>query len=207
MKLIVRNQQMEVMAAVAETNFERRIAEHLREHYADSVVRLPEGGESTVRELPQDNIEKLVSAGVAKARIYELKAQSSIASFVALMFSVSPNFDEHRLCGVLLGDEEKVPDDRVAELPKVLSEKNWDSIRKDYNPNAWNVEVRTPEQEAQAVQEKPAEPKKDVMSKTLSGATMSRTIGRKRETIGIKPETPTPDPNIGQQTVKIDRKH
>lgn len=206
MRLTVRNQQMEVMAAVAETNFERRIADHLREHYADSIVRLPDGSEFRVAEIAQDKLEKLVTAGIAKARAYELANQSSIASFVALMFSVSPNFDEHRLCGVLLGDEEKVPDDRVAELPKVLSEKNWEAIRKDYNPNAWADEVRPPENDSLAPQDKADTAKKDPMSKTMSGATMSRSIGRKRETIGIKPESSGPDPNIGQETVKIDRK-
>jgi hypothetical protein len=207
MRLTVRNEQMEVMAAVAEAGFERDIAAHIRESYADSVVKLPDGGELTVRELLPDTLESLVRTGIAKARDYEMKIRSSIATFVALMFAVSPNYDEHRLCGVLLGDEEKEPDDRIGEVLNVLSEKNWEAIRKDYDPNAW---LRPAEEPAEKSSE--AEPSsvagastagKDPMDKTMS-ATVSNSRGRKRDPAG-QPATPAADPGIDQDTVKIDR--
>src|SRR5947209_833896 len=106
MSLNIRREQMDVMNAVAEADFERRLSEHLRQNYADSVVRLPDGGEFTVSTLVAETFDTLVRAGMARARAHELTFESSIATFVALMFHVCPNFDEHRLCQVLLADEQ-----------------------------------------------------------------------------------------------------
>lgn len=202
MRLTVRNEQMEVMAAVAEAGFERDTAVHIRENYADSVVKLPDGGELTVRDLLPDTLESLVRTGIAKARDYEMKFRSSIATFVALMFAVSPNYDEHRLCGVLLGDEEKEPDDRMGELLRVLSEKNWEAIRKDYDPGAWltPVSVNSGEDEPSAAADAGTA---DPMDKTMS-ATVPNSPGRKREPAG-QPASPDAEPALDQDTVKIDR--
>src|SRR5438094_8947043 len=154
MSLNIRREQMDVMNAVAEADFERRLAEHLRQNYADSVVKLPDGGEFTVGTLTAETLDTLVRVGIARARRYELTFESSIATFVALMFHVCPNFDEHRLCQVLLADEEKDPNERVQEIPKVLSENNWDSIREGYNPEAWNEPT---DAEAEIWADRPAE--------------------------------------------------
>lgn len=229
MRLTVRREQMDVMQAVSDANFERRIASHLRGSYSDSIVKLPDGAEFSVTDLREDMLARLVRSGILKARRYEMKVQSSIAAFVALMFEVAPNFDEHRLCEVLLGDEEKTPDDRVDDILSVLTEKNWDAIRKDYDPEAW----LSAEQEISpdATAERPAgekakaatadpisrtSPGKTLSGKTLSGKTlpgktlsggktMSRTMSRKSP-IKLQPEVSDADTEFDQNTVKSDRK-
>jgi hypothetical protein len=208
MKLTVRKEQMDVMAAVAEVNFERKIAEHLRASYADSIVKLPDGGEFPIRDLLENTLSELIRVGISKARRYEVTNQSSTAAFVALMFDVAPNFDEHRVCGVLLGDEDKAPNDRVDELLTVLTEKHWDSIRKDYDSNAWIEKVEDVNQ-SETEQPAPAAEKAnaataDPMSRTISGKTMSRTI-RKGQTIKIQP-APSSSATFDENTIRIDRK-
>lgn len=232
MRLTVRNDQIDVMQAVADTNFERQIADHLRSSYADSIVRLPNNdGEFKVSELTDDALDRWIRAGIAKARSYELRIQSSIAAFVALMFHVAPNFDGHRLCEVLLGDEERTPDERVDDVLTVLSEKNWDAIRNDYDPQAW---LAAEEKAKEAFLKKPdtseddkalaaavdtsAQPVdgrtlsgktlsgKTLKGKTMSGKTMARTIAPKSQTIKVQPEVSDKGPEIDQNTIKIDRK-
>lgn len=210
MRLTVRREQLDVMAAVAEANFERRLSEHLRLQYPKSIVKLPDGGEFTVGELTDGSLEQLVRVGIAKSRRFGMKLQSSISAFVTLMFDVAPNFDEHRLCSVLLGDEEKAPDDRIEEILNVLSEKNWEAIRKDYDPNEW-LERPEPDQtetteggegEKQVADPGPADP----MAKTISASTLARTAAKRRSMVDVQPEPIPAEPEIDQSTVRIDRK-
>jgi hypothetical protein len=215
MRLTVRREQREVMDAVAEANFEKRIADHLRHNYADSVVKLPDGG-FTTGTLPPDKLEQLVTVAIAKARGYQMTLESSIALFAAMMFDVAPNFDRHRLCEVLLGDEEKKPDERIRELPKVLSEKNWEAIREGYDPNAWAKPAasidgeQTDKFEAKppvAPAGKPSDPMgKTVSGKTISGKTMTRTIRRKPGTVDAQPTIRNAKPEFDEKTIRIDRK-
>lgn len=222
MRLTVRREQMDVMSAVAEANFEGRISTHLRQSYPTSVVKLPDGGEFAVSDLMDDTLNKLVHAGVLKARRYELTQESSMAVFVTLMFDVAPNFDEHRLCTVLLGDEEKTPDQRIDEVLSILTEKNYESIRKDYDPSAWDVPEQlvpsdTPEKADSAkAHAAAADPmmrttpgktlsRKTLRGKTLPGKTYSSTM-RKSQKINLQPQVPETDQGIDERTVKIDRK-
>lgn len=206
---------MDVMQAVAEANFERQLARHLRESYPQSIVKLPDGGEFAVSDLLDDTLTRLIRIGIAKARRYEMTLQSSIASFIALMFDVAPNFDEHRLCEVLFGDEEKAPDARIEDVLTVLTEKNWEAIRNDYDPAAWTEPVEAAAEPSTEVE--PAEKNKkanaaaaDPMAKTISGKTMSgktlsRTMARKSQTVKIQPQMPKEQPEF-DETIKIDRK-
>ena len=237
MRLTVRQDQMDVMQAVADTNFERQIAAHLRTSYSESVVRLPnDGGQFRLSELSDEDLERWIRAGISKARSYELRIQSSIAAFVALMFDVAPNFDGHRLCEVLLGDEERTPDERIDDVLSVLSEKNWEAIRNDYNPQAWLAaeeiakeafpkKRETPEDEtalaasadksAHALSGRTLSGKtlsgktmsgKTLKGKTLSGKDLSRTIAPKSQTIKVQPEVSEKDIGIDRNTKRIDRK-
>jgi len=220
MRLTVRKEQMEVMQAVADANFERRVATHLRELYSSAIVKLPDdGGEFTVSDLGQDSLDRLVRAGITKARHYEMLRQSSIAAFVTLMFDVAPNFDDHRLCGVLLGDEEKIPDERIDDVLTVLTDKNWDSIRNDYDAQAWLIAEPEPSEEkakaAAADSPSPVIPDKTLPGKTLSGKTLkgktmsgktlSRTMARRSQTVKVQPEVPDKNVDFDQKTVKVDR--
>jgi len=216
MRLTVRREQMDVMQAVTEANFERQLARHLRESYSASVVKLPDGGEFTVGDLLEETLIQLIRSAIAKARRYEMTLQSSIASFASLMFDVAPNFDEHRLCEVLFGDEEKPPDARMDDILTVLTEKNWEAIRNDYDAQAWVPPSEEPAETASG--DEPAEKKEkanaataDPMAKTISGKTMSgktisgKTMSRKSQSVTIQPESPRQQPEF-DETIKINRK-
>ena len=148
MRLSVRTEQVAVIEAVAQENFVRRIAAHLLAEYPKAVVTLSDDEKMAVDELPEETLYDLVRVGIERARGHKLTFESAIAAFTAVMFEVSPNFDEHRLCQVLLNDEDVEPNERLDELLNVLTEKNWESIREDYDPKAWKpaeIAEETPE--------------------------------------------------------------
>lgn len=140
MRLQIRPEQMAEIQTASEENFVRRIASHLLEQYWKTTVTLPDNT-STVEDLPEETMHSLVQSGIERARSYELSLESSIASFCALMFEVAPNFADHKLCQVVFSDENIAPENRVKELLEILSDANWETIRKTYNPEAWQPKV------------------------------------------------------------------
>lgn len=167
MRLSIRPEQLMIVETFAQENFVRRIAAHLRSEYSQATVTLPTDEEFTVSVLPEERLYDLVRTGIVRARLYAMKLESSIAAFIALMFEVSPNFDEHRLCQVLLNDEQVAPDARIDELLNILTEKNWESIRVDYDPQAWMLPEEEPEPPATEVTPPIDEPKNLDMQETV----------------------------------------
>lgn len=127
---------MAEIQASAEENFVRRIAAHLLERYAKTVVTLSDK-KLPVDELPRETLLSLVRTGIERARGYGLSFESSIAGFCAVMFEVAPNFDQHKLSQVVLNDENIEPNARLDELFEILTESNWETIRKTYDAEAW----------------------------------------------------------------------
>lgn len=159
MRLSIRNEQMSVIEAVAQEKFVRRIAAHLLKEYSKAVVILPDDKKFTVDELPEETLYDLVRTGMERARRYGLTFESSIAAFTAVMFEVAPGFDTHQLSQVLLNDEEVEPNARLDELLNVLTEKNWESIRADYDPQAWKPKQEIDVEETSKKEEIKAKPK------------------------------------------------
>ena len=164
----IRAEQMTVFETAAEDNFARRIARHLLENYAQAVVRLPDIEPTTVNELSSENLDSLVKVSVERARRYGLTHESSISAFSAIMFEVAPNFDSHRLSQMMLKDETIEPDARLDELLEVLTEKNWETIRADYDVKAWqsNAEETIKPEDA----EQPAAVENSDFAKTVMNA-------------------------------------
>jgi hypothetical protein len=160
MRLAIRAEQIAVVEAVAEENFVRQLAAHLLDEYPNAAVTLPVDEKSTVAELPAETLHELVRVALSRARGYGMTFESAISAFTAVMFEVSPNFDTHRLCQVLFNDEEVEPNRRIDEVLDVLTEKNWESIRADYDPQAWRPSpedtAETPEKDA--AEKQPNEP-------------------------------------------------
>jgi len=144
--MLIRAEQMTVFEATAEEKFARRLTVHLLENYPTAVVRLPDT-ESAVNELPAETLHSLVIVSIERARSYGLTFESSISAFSAVMFEVAPNFDTHRLSQVMLHDENIEPDARLDELLEVLTEKNWETIRGDYDVNGWQSKAATEDSE------------------------------------------------------------
>ena len=134
--MIIRSEQITVFQSAAEDEFESDLCSHLRENYAESLVRLPEE-EYLVKDLPDETLHRLVGVGIGRARSYGLTFESSIAAYTALMFEAAPNFDKHRLSNLCLKDQNIDPNDRLDEILKAFSDKHWERIKSDYDVDAW----------------------------------------------------------------------
>ncbi len=150
--MMIRAEQMNAFEDSAEEKFVRRIAAHLLENYDAAIVRLPDS-ESAVSELPEDALHSLIKNSIARARRYEMDFESSISAFTAIRFEISPNFDKHRLSQVLLKDEHIEPNARLDELLEVLTEKNWETIRSEYDVNGWQEEPESEPAESENVED------------------------------------------------------
>lgn len=149
--MIIRSAQMEVFESTAEDDFVRRLGEHLLEDYAETPVRLPEQEEATtVEKLPEDVLHRLIRSGIARARKYGLTFESSISAYTAVMFEAAPNFDRHNMSQLCLRDEEVDPNERLDEILKLLNETNWEKIRADYDPDAWEMPEAGEEEEMES---------------------------------------------------------
>jgi hypothetical protein len=134
--LTIRREQFSVFDQVTEAAFIRRVVEHLAEEHSDTLVKTSVA-ESTLRELPGADLHEMVRRGVERARAYGLTWESSLTSFVVLMFVVAPNFDEHPLIKRVLQDNNVEPDLRIDRLWELTSEENWEAAAAGYDAGAW----------------------------------------------------------------------
>lgn len=137
--LIIRPEQFEVFQPVAEAAFARRVVEHLREDHAETVIQLP-NEVVLVKQISDERLYEMVRNGIARARGYGIDWESAVTAFVVLMFVAAPNFDKHPLIQRVLKDERVEANSRVDRLWERTSEENWEAIKKNYDPAAWEPE-------------------------------------------------------------------
>ena len=134
--LIIRPEQFEVFQPVAETAFVRRVVEHLRAHHADTVIQLP-NEVILIKQISNERLYEMVRFGITRARDYGMDWESSVTAFVVLMFIAAPNFDKHPLIQRVLKDERASVNARLDQLWERTSEENWEAVRRNYDPGAW----------------------------------------------------------------------
>ena len=135
--LKIRREQFEVFEPVAEAAFIRRVAEHLRASHADAVVQFP-NEVILVKQIADERLRRLTKEAITRARNYGLSWESAVTAFVVLMFVASPNFDQHPLIQRILKDERVPADSRMDQLWERTTDENWEAVRKNYDPAAWN---------------------------------------------------------------------
>jgi hypothetical protein len=115
--------RQEQIAALAEDRLRREVRGHLRRAHPEAVGHLA-----------FDVLAHRVAHGVTRARAAGLTWVSSVTGFVALMFTIGPDFHHHGLVGpVLKGDHPDTaglgPDERLFALGHVLRPEHWEQIR------------------------------------------------------------------------------
>lgn len=139
MSLKIRPEQLEAFQPVADAAFVRRLVSHLRSNHEDSEVTIP-SGRLKVAQVSDDVLRRMVESGIARARTYGMTWESSIASFVVLMFLTAPNFDKHPLIERGLRDEQVDANGRIENLWHRVSGQNWQAVESYYDVDAWAVQ-------------------------------------------------------------------
>jgi hypothetical protein len=136
--LVIRPEQFAAFDSVAEEDLQDRTIEHLRENHADETVRLPTG-EFKVQDLSDETMLELVKHGFKRAREYGFTWESSLVSFVVLMITVAPNFDEQPAIKEVLQDESVEEDLRIDKLFEQTTEEDWETAEAQYEQEAWQL--------------------------------------------------------------------
>lgn len=124
--MILRTAQVEAIAAAAETSFIQDLAKKVRSGHAEAAGNLDDA-----------ELERRLRIGVARARSHGARLQSALGLFVALMFEIGPNFDQHPAIRDALRSGPEQPDDRVLTLPDRVSEPHWVEAQERADASAW----------------------------------------------------------------------
>lgn len=129
---------MEVFQPLAEADFLNRVVEHLLKYHSDVIVDFPDYA-CLLEEIPKNVFEEMVSGGIARARSYGMEWESTLCSFLVLMFVAAPNFDEHPLIRRVLKDESVPPDSRIKMLWRHISDETWEAVGQNYDAQVWKI--------------------------------------------------------------------
>ena len=127
-QFVLRSVQLEAMGKAAEPSFEDETCVYLRTNHAAEVAALNDSV-----------LKRRVKIAIARARSHGVDLQSSITAFVALMFVIAPNFDEHPIANQVLHDETVPANDRLSLLPQRMSLEGWQDVRSQSNPKVWEA--------------------------------------------------------------------
>lgn len=122
----IRPEQIRAFDASVEDSLVSRIVQHLRAHHGDAVGQLPD-----------DGLRDMVAQGLKRARKYGLAWESSLTTFVALMFEIAPNFDEHPAFQRILRDPSVPPDHRMDALGARITDAQWEQAEALHDSAAW----------------------------------------------------------------------
>jgi hypothetical protein len=138
MVFTVKSEQIRLFQPEAEAAFARQVFDYVKEnHAADGVATVH--GKSRVGELPDDVLRQMVEDGIRRGRDYRIEWQSTLLTFVVLLFMTAPNFDEHPKVSSFFVGAETIDDAALESLLDEMTDEDWDEVENSYDPQAWNL--------------------------------------------------------------------
>lgn len=124
--LVIREEQIQHFIAADEEQLVEVICEAIREAKPERVA-----------DYDDKKLEKMVKIGIGRARSNELKRAEDITAFVAVMFEISPRFDEQEEIKQVLNDKTFPPDERFYQLFERVSDEAWLEAERLYEDTFW----------------------------------------------------------------------
>ena len=134
----IKSEQIRLFQPDAEEAFVARVMDYLKENHADDDVQLP-SGKTTVAGIKDDILTELVRGGIKRGRDYRIEWKSTLLSFVVLLFTGAPNFDEYPKVSSFFVGAETVDDEALESLMDEMTDEDWATVEKNYDPQAWNL--------------------------------------------------------------------
>ncbi len=120
-----RRAQFEASEPLPEEVFVRQLCQFARDNL-----------EVYVAPLDDQALAWRVGSGISRARSHGFTWQSSIATFVTLMFRFAPNFDEYPPIRAILEAADADQEGRADQLMSVSGE-HWEAVEERFDPLAW----------------------------------------------------------------------
>ncbi len=133
---IIREDQFAAFDSVAEKDLQDRTIEHLRENHSEEIVILPDG-EFSIQEIPDERLLEMVKLGFKRARKFGFTWESNLVSFVVLMFTIAPNFDDQPAINKVLSDESIEADLRLDTVWERTNDEDWEMVNEQYETEYW----------------------------------------------------------------------
>jgi len=126
--MVIRKAQMDAMKPLAETGFHSRVVDYVKQNCA-------------VAGLTEDALGQRITFAINRARGQKLITEQGITAFVALMFNLSPNFDDELQIQLILRNT-KVPEpDRIRQLVLNVSAQTWRTVATARRDEIWHFKA------------------------------------------------------------------
>ena len=112
--LVIKKDQIEHFIAEDNTQLIRVITEIIREAFFDGVENYSD-----------ETLESMVKIGIERAKSHGFERAENIASFVALMFEISPNFDMVESIQAVLTNKSIPDESKFEQLVGLTAEEDW----------------------------------------------------------------------------------
>lgn len=124
--LVIREKQIQHFIAADEEQMVEVVRDAIREAKPERVA-----------DYDDKKLEKMVRIGIKRAKSHKLKRAEDITAFVAVMFEISPRFDEQEEIKQVLNDKTFPPDERFYQLFERVSDKAWLEAERLYEDTFW----------------------------------------------------------------------
>jgi hypothetical protein len=124
--LIIRKEQIQHFIAETDAELVGLIAGIMREANPERVAGYSD-----------EALEAMVKIGVERARTHSFERAEDIAAFVAVMFEISPVFDENAEVKAILDDENFSVEERFKQLWGRTSDELWQELENKYDARVW----------------------------------------------------------------------
>ena len=131
----LKKKQIEHFIAEDDTQLVRVIAEIIREAFFDDI-----------QDYSDETVTKMAKLGIKKAKAYGFERAEHIASFVAVMFEISPNFDGNDQIQYILTDENILHDQKFEYMFGRIPEEQWAEMETTYDARTWFPEKEQAEE-------------------------------------------------------------
>ena len=130
--MIIRSNQQSALQAQGWLAYQVRLCGYLRTR------NLP-----TVAELAEPELLRRSGIAISRARRHNLDDECSVAAFAALMFSISPRFDEHSAAAAVLADRSLESNARMNAMTTRLSADDWRQAAEMPGDDIWESQAGT----------------------------------------------------------------
>jgi hypothetical protein len=124
--LVIRDEQLRSFIARDEND--------LLELVAEAVIKANPQRVSAIRP---ERMVSMVKLGIERARAAGIDLAEDIAAFVALMFEISPGFDQQPSIAAVLADTSFPIGERLWQLAERVPDEAWDEAVASYDENFW----------------------------------------------------------------------
>ena len=124
--LVIRDEQIQAFLYSDEDDFGRLVSRAVRR-----ACPVRTAGYS------DEKLLKMSEIGIERARTRGLSRIEDVAAFVAIMFEISPRFDEHPAISQVLEDPRFNPAQRMELMFRLVPDQAWEEAEGTYDETVW----------------------------------------------------------------------